>query len=57
MPSTKKKLKPHRAWRKQRRRVADDGMTCIYEPLRPSIYYVRGRRSSIPKRATKAAGS
>lgn len=26
----------HRAWVKQGRRVTDDGVTCIYEPLKPT---------------------
>lgn len=35
----------HYQWRKQGRRVADDGATCIYEHrvLRPTTFYVKGR--------------
>lgn len=34
----------HRAWREQGRKVADDGVTCVYEPLPPLIIRHMGGR-------------
>ena len=30
--------KAHRLWKRQGRRTADDGQTCIYDPPRPNYY-------------------
>jgi hypothetical protein len=35
--------KAHYAWLKQGRRVAEDGVTCIWEPLKPSLAVRKGR--------------
>ena len=38
----------HRAWKEQGRRLADDGRTCIYDPLRPTLYRrIRGRNVEV----------
>ena len=40
--------KGHRAWVKQGRRLSDDGVSCIFEPLRPTIVRrIRGREVEI----------
>ena len=36
--------KAHRAWFQQGRRMAEDGMTCLYDDLRPTVIGKRGRK-------------
>lgn len=36
--------KPYNRWRKQGRRVAEDGKTCIVDPPRPTLVIMVGRR-------------
>lgn len=40
----------HFAWAKQGRRVQEDGKTCIWEPLKPTKYYLKGRELIIVER-------
>ena len=37
----------HFAWVKQGRKTADDGVTCVWTPLRPTTYYLVGREMFI----------
>ncbi len=39
--------KAHRLWKRQGRRLADDGVTCIYDPPRPTLYKKVGRMNLI----------
>ncbi len=39
--------KAHRAWRRQGRRLDDDGITCVFTPLRPTLYRKIGRREAV----------
>lgn len=32
--------KAHRAWKKQGRRMADDGVACVYNPLKDEVYRI-----------------
>lgn len=37
----------HAAWRKQGRRLSDDGITCVWEPPKPTTYYKVGRKNAV----------
>lgn len=37
----------HRAWVKQGRRLADDGETCIFDPLKPTVIRIKPNREIV----------
>ena len=39
--------KAHRLWKRQGRQLADDGVTCIYDPPKPTLYRKVGRMNLI----------
>jgi hypothetical protein len=46
----------HMAWRKQGRRLAEDGITCIYDPLKPTLYRKVGRKNIIVQHGDEGGG-
>lgn len=46
----------HWAWMKQGRRVEDDGMTCIHDPLKPTLYRKVGRMNIIVENGDERGG-
>jgi hypothetical protein len=46
----------HRCWASQGRRLAEDGVTCIWDPPRPTIYRLIGRTRMIIKHGDPDGG-
>ena len=46
----------HFAWLRQGRRTAENGVTCIYEPLRPTTYYLIGRQMFLVEEGDENGG-